>query len=57
MYEKDAPHISEEVWTFIEEKQIPSLVFATVSKKSLITMEAVLLLVLIVSMVMLKWEW
>ena len=56
MYEKDAPHVSEELWTFIEEKQLPVLswVFATVSKKSLITMEAVLLLVPIVSMVLLK---
>ena len=25
MYEKDAPHVSEELWTFIEEKQIPLL--------------------------------
>lgn len=25
VYEKDAPHVSEELWTFIEEKQLPVL--------------------------------
>ena len=25
MYEKDAPHVSEELWKFIEEKQVPLL--------------------------------